>query len=388
MSYEQQSARLMNAYPAIEDLQRKCMQRLPRISREYLEAGTDDEHALDRNRQAYANITFVPQFLKGELDPKLETQLLGKTYAAPFGIGPVGLTGLMWPKAEIYLAQTAKAFNIPYGLSTSATQTPETVGPHVGKNGWFQLYAPREEDFTHKLLDRAMNTGFETLVLTIDIPKPSRRQRTMRAGLQMPPRITPGLIWEGMKHPAWALATLQNGLPSLKTIGEYSDKKDMKSVGALATSRIGGNLSWEYVEKIRAYWKGPMMLKGILHAEDAQRALELGMDAIVVSNHGARQFDGVVPTLDALPPIVEQIQGKIPVIMDSGIRSGLDIIRAMALGADFVLLGRAFIYGVGALGKYGAMHAAHILAEEMKTNMAQLGIESLAEIRALKPIRR
>jgi L-lactate dehydrogenase (cytochrome) len=379
------SAKLMNTYPAIEDLRKKGLGRIPKVARAYLEAGTDDEEALQRNRDAYARITFVPRFLKGELNFQLETSLLGQTYSAPFGIAPVGLTGLMWPRAEVFLAQTAKAFNIPYGLSTSATQTPETVGPYVGENGWFQLYTPREKDFAYDLLNRARDTGFKTLVVTIDIPKPSRRQRTTRAGLQMPPKVTPGLIWEGMKHPAWALATIREGLPSLKTVGAYSEKKDMKSVGALVTSRMGGNLDWDYIKVIRDYWQGPMLLKGIMHVEDAAQALDIGMDGIVVSNHGGRQFDAVPPTLEVLPGIVEEIDGRIPVVMDSGIRSGLDIIRALSLGADFVLLGRAFIYGICALGQIGAMHVAQILIEEIKTNMAQLGIERLEELRGLKP---
>ena len=383
MSYRDVSVKLMNKFPAIVDLQRRCHKRIPRVSRAYLETGTDDEVCLARNRSGFDEITFSPKFLKGSLRPEIETEILGSRYNAPIGVAPVGLTGLMWPKAEIYLAEACREFNIPMCLSTLATETPESVGPVLNGKGWFQLYTPREKDLAFQLLDRAKESGFNTLVITIDIPTPSRRQRTKRAGMVIPPRITPDFIWQGITHPTWSYHTLKRGLPRLRTVEPYSDFKDMMSVGEFTHSQMGGNLSWEYVKTLQEAWEGPVILKGILHPEDAKRAMDEGFDGIVVSNHGARQFDGAISSIEALPAIAEIIKGQIPIILDSGVRTGLDVLRAMALGADFVLLGRAFIYGVAALGRIGGHHAAMIIIEELKNSMMQLGVETLDEIRSL-----
>jgi len=384
MSYKDVSIKLMNKYPAIVDLQNRCHRRIPDVARAYLETGTDDEICLKRNRKDFDKITFTPKFLKGSLRPDITTELLGDEYDAPIGVAPVGLTGLMWPKAEIFMAEACRAFNIPMCLSTLATETPEKVGPILNGKGWFQLYTPKEKELAFQLLDRARENGFNTLVITIDIPSPSRRQRTKRAGLVMPPKITPGFIWQGITHPVWSYHTLKRGLPKLRTVEAYSDFKDMMSVGKFTHSQMGGNLSWDYVNDLKSEWEGPVILKGILHPEDAIKAVEEGFNGIVVSNHGARQFDGAISSIEALPAIAKVINGQIPIILDSGIRSGLDVIKAIALGADFVLLGRAFIYGVAALGKYGTHHTAQIIIEEIKNGMMQLGVETLDEIKTLQ----
>lgn len=380
MSYEKQAERLLNQYPAIKDLREKAKKQLPFVAWEYLETGTGDEQLIDRNLQAIQEITFLPKFLRGELKPDISTNLFGKNYNAPFGVAPVGLTGLMWPKAEVILAQTAKKYGFPYCLSTVATETPETVGAAVGDMGWFQLYPPRDLDFTVELLKRAKASGFHTLVITADVPTPSRRERTKRAGLQMPPKITPRLIWQGITHPQWTMATLKRGLPSLRTIESYSEFKNMMSVGAFTRDKLGGNLSWEYCQQIRDAWDGPVIVKGVLHPEDAEKAIEIGLDGIVVSNHGGRQFDGGPAAIEALPAIASVAKGEIKILFDSGIRSGLDIMRALTTGADFVLCGRAFMYGVAALGEYGGDHVAEILMDDLKNNMIQIGVEKLENI--------
>ncbi len=386
MSYEKKAMSLMNKYPAISDLRKKAHQRIPLVAKEYMETGTDDDDTLNQNRIALKKIKFKPRFLKGSLAPSIETNLFGKKYDFPFGIAPIGLTGLMWPNIEIILAKAAKTYNLPFCLSTLATETPERVGPHMGNNGWFQLYTPKEKHLAYKLLERAKNSGFHTLVITIDIPIPSRRQRTKRAGLQTPPKITPNFIWQGITHPQWALATLKRGLPSLRTIAEHSEFKDMMSVEKFVAKQMGGNLSWDYVVDLKNQWDGPVLLKGIMHEADAIKAVELGFDGIFVSNHGGRQFDGALSPIEVLPKIVEAVGGKTTICFDSGVRSGLDILRALSLGADMVFLGRAFLYGVSALGKYGAAHTIQILNGELQNAMINLGIESLEEIRALEKI--
>ena len=380
MSYESQKSKLLQKYPAISDLAIKAKKRIPPVAWAYLETGTSHEDLLSRNIDKLRDITLTPKFLKGELYPNVETELFGHTYSAPIGIAPVGLSGLMWPRAEMMLADTARAFNIPYCLSTVAAETPESLAPHIGEVGWFQLYPPREADLRRRILKRAKDAGFKVLVITADIPTPSRRERTKRAGLTITSKITPRFIWEGLTHPQWTLETLRNGLPRLRTVEDYPTFMNMISVGKFVKEQLKFNLSWDYCKEVRDEWDGPIIIKGLLHPADALEAVSIGMDGIVVSNHGGRQFDGAPASIEALPKVVSAVKGKIKIIFDSGIRNGLDVLRAMSLGADFTLAGRAFIYGVSALGKYGGHHAADILIEDLKNNMSQLGIESLQEL--------
>ena len=377
MSYEKNRQSLLNRFPAISDLEKKAKKRMPHVGWEYLQSGTGQERLVSRNLEAMQAVSLTPQFCKGQLSPKIETKVLGQTFSAPFGIAPVGLTGLMWPRAEVILAKTARKYDIPFSLSTAATETPETVGPHVGDRGWFQLYPPRQTDLCIKLLTRAKNAGFHTLVITADVPTPSSRERTKRAGLIMPPKISPAFIWQGITRPVWSFHTLRNGLPRLRTMEAYSELQSIMSVSTFFQDKMGGNLSWDYCKAVRDKWDGPVILKGLLHPEDALKAVSIGMDGIVVSNHGGRQFDGAPTSIEALPHIVKEVKGKTAILFDSGIRSGLDILRALHLGAEFVLLGRPFLYGVAALGKYGGDHVVEILKGDLMNNMVQLGVESL-----------
>ncbi len=380
MSYQKYKAKWANQYPAIQDLADKAKKRIPHVAWEYLQSGTGAEDLVKKNREAFQKITLLPRFCKGVLQPTLNTTLFGQDYAAPFGIAPVGLTGLMWARTEHYLAATANRYQIPYTLSTVATETPETVGPKVGNMGWFQLYPPKEKELRDALLKRAKAAGFHTLVVTADVPMPSRRERTKRAGLRMPPQITPKMIWAGITHPTWTIATLRNGLPRLRTVEKYALHSNMKFVSNMVGNRLGGTLSWDYCQQLKEEWDGPVILKGILHPKDAEKAAEIGMDGIVVSNHAGRQFNGAPASIDALPAIVKAVGGKTKIIFDSGVRTGLDIMRALHLGADFVLLGRGFVYGVAALGEYGGDHVTEILMEDLKNNMVQFGVESIGDL--------
>ncbi len=383
MSYQKYQANWNTQYPAIIDLEKRAKKRIPKVAWEYLSAGTGEEDLLDRNRKAFQKITFLPRFCKGILEADVQTTLFGKNYAAPIGVAPVGLTGLMWPGVEHYLSSMANRNKIPYTLSTVATETPETVGPLAGDMGWFQLYPPKEKEIRNSLLKRAKDAGFHTLLVTADVPMASRRERTKRAGLSMPPKITPRMIWEGMTHPAWSFYTLKRGLPNLRTVAQYTGNSDMKFTSGFVGNRLGGTLDWKYCEELKAAWDGPVVLKGVLHPEDAKKAIEIGLDGVGVSNHGARQFNGATAAIDALPAIVKAVNGRVPIIFDSGVRTGLDIMRALYLGADFVLLGRAFIYGIAALGKYGGDHAAAILIDDLKNNMTQLGVRTISELQSL-----
>lgn len=353
---------------------------MPSFSWTYLESGTGDDITRDHNIDALRAVRFRPQFLKGKLEPQTATTLFGVEYSAPIGIAPVGLTSLIWPGADEALARTAAERQIPYVLSTVATAAPETAGPMAAGMGWFQLYPPRESDLRTDIVRRVADSGFTTLVVTADVPAPSRRERQRKAHIRVPPTIGPRLIIEAARRPAWSLQTIRAGLPRFRTLERYIDTASMKNMSGFVGANLGGTLSWEYLEALRSDWDGPLVVKGLLDPDDADRAIEAGADGVWVSNHGGRQLDGAIASIDALPDIAERVAGRVPVLFDSGIRDGLDIARAIALGADFCFGGRAFMFGLGALDERGPAHALTILTEGLTTTMHQVGVERLDQL--------
>lgn len=372
---------LFQRYPAVADLQARAKHRLPFFSWEYLDSGTGKEHSIFRNELALQEITFLPRLMQGKKRAKLDTELFGRTYDTPFGIAPVGLTGLMWPGIEKMLAKTAATYGLPYCLSTVATETPEIIGPIVDGNGWFQLYPPDDRDIRRDLLARFKESGFTTLVITADTPAQSQRERQKRAGVSVPPKRSIKTYLSAAMCPAWSLATLQHGMPRFRTMEKYVEATDIAEIGAYMNANMG-SLDWHYLAETRKEWDGPMLIKGILSPSDARQSIECGADGVIVSNHGGRQFDGAPGAINALPAVVEEIGGEGKVLFDSGIRGGLDICRALALGADFVLLGRAFIFGAVALGQQGSNHMADLLISDMHSNLANLGCTDLTRLSA------
>lgn len=372
---------IQTSHPALSDLRASARKRIPHFVWEYLDSATGDEASQHRNRTELDKILLKPGILHGEYDPDLSVSLMGRTYPLPFGISPVGMSGLIWPNAECTLAALAAKTGIPYGLSTVASQTPETVGPHAGDQGWFQLYPPRDPVIRTDILNRARTAGFHTLVLTVDVPVASRRERQTRSGLTNPPRLTPRLLAQVARCPAWAIGTLKQGMPRLRLMESYQ-----KSDAALSSTQHIGYLlrtspDWEYLRELRAEWKGKLVVKGVLNPEDAQRLQNEGVDAVWVSNHAGRQFAGAPAAITALPLIRTAVGPDYPLIFDSGITGGLDILRAIALGADFVMLARAFHYGLGAFGTRGAQHVVDILQDDLKSNMGQIGARRLTDVR-------
>ena len=377
----------INHLNTISEFREACRKKIPNVAFEYLESGTEKEKAIARNEAQFDSIEFIPKFCLGKKElPNLTTSIFEYDFNAPIGIAPIGLTGLIWPNAEKYLARVAKQFQIPFCLSTVATASPEEVNEIQGidnKLKWFQLYPPKDNEILDSLLERARESGFSNLVVTVDIPAPSRRERSKSAGLRMPLKFSLKLIIDCLTHPKWLISTLVKGLPKLRTVESYTNNNSLRFVSKFVGNRLGGTVDWDYIDLLRSKWEGPIILKGILHPEDAALAKDLGVDAIYVSNHGGRQFDGVVSPLAQLKKIREIVGPDYPLLFDSGIRSGLDILKAIYAGADFVLVGRPFMYGIGSFQEKGAKQVFEILSDQLRSNMMQLGLESIKEIKDL-----
>ena len=368
------------SHPSIEDLRRKAQKRIPRFAFEYLDSATGRELGAKVNRDALDAIGFMPSVLCGRTKANLQAKLLGKTYDLPFGIAPVGMSGLMWAGAERMLAQAAVAHNIPFSLSSVAVASPEDVALHIGQNGWFQHYPVKSADLRRKMLPRIKAAGFHTLIITVDVPEESRRERQRRANLTVPPKADLRTLTEMAVRPAWCLAQLREGvMPRMRFFDDYVPQRGRESfthAGAL----IRGIPDWQYLEELRAEWDGHLIVKGVLRPEDAKRMVEIGADCIWVSNHGGRQFEAGPAVIDQLPKIRAAVGKDVPLIYDSGVAWGLDVMRALAKGADFVMVGRAFQYAVAAFGRKGIDHLVHILKADITANMSQLGLEDLDQL--------
>ena len=365
-------------HPTLSDLRARAKRRLPHFAWEYLDSGTGDDAAIRRSRAALDAVVLAPAVLKGRTVPELSTTLLGKSYSRPWGVSPVGMTGLFWPGAEVTLAQHCVAQGLPFGLSTVAAASVEDLAPHVGQQGWFQLYPPREAEHCEDLLKRAKAAGFHTLVLTVDVPGPSRRERQRRGGLQTPPRITPRLVLQSALRPHWALAVARAGVPTVRGLAKYASKHEPSRHIGLAPHAAPDP---ELFKRLREMWDGPIIAKGVLVPAEAAMLRDLGFDAVWVSNHGGRQFDGAPGSAAALPLVRQAVGPEFPVLFDGAVDSGLDVLRAIALGADFVMLGRPWLWGVVSFGARGAEHVTHILTEDMSSGMIQMGITRPEEVR-------
>lgn len=367
---------LHNAYPAVRDLRDRARRRIPKFVWEYLDSATGTEATKARNRARLDRIGLMPSILHGTITPDVAVNFLGRQLPLPFGVAPVGMSGLIWPDAERHLARSAAEAGIPYTLSTVASQSPEDLAPHLGPEAWFQMYPPRDEEIRRDMLARASAAGFHVLVLTVDVPVASRRERQTRSGLTQPPRLTPRLLAQVARCPAWALGMAQQGMPRMRGLEKYTPK----TTTALSSTQHAGYLlrtspDWAYLRWLRDHWQGPLIVKGVLRAEDAARLQECGADALWVSNHAGRQFDAAPASIDALRMM--RSETDLPLIFDSGVEGGLDILRAFACGADFVMLGRAFHYALAALGPRGPAHLIEMLKKDLEANMGQMGAKTL-----------
>ena len=367
-------------YPSIEDLRILARRRIPRFAFEYLDGGCNEDVNLRRNTGDLREIALTPQYLTRHRGSDMRTDLFGRSYDAPFGIAPIGLQGLMWPKAPEILARAAKQHNVPFILSTVTTSSIETIAEITNGDFWFQLYHPTEDSVRDDIIRRAEVAGCPVLVILCDVPTFGYRPRDIRNGLAMPPKMTLRNIIQILGRPGWASRTLLAGQPNFETLRPYMPPGlNLKQLGQFMDQTFSGRLNEEKIKPIRDRWPGKLVLKGVASVEDAQRAIDLGLDGIIVSNHGGRQLDAGTSSISSLRSIADQCRNQITIMMDSGIRSGPDIARTLASGAEFTFLGRAFMYGTAALGSRGGDHTISILKTQLQQVMEQICCERVCD---------
>jgi len=367
-------------YLSINDFRHAARRRLPRAVFDFIDGGAEDELTLRDNRHAFERIRLMPRVLNDVSAPQIASDLLGTSVQAPLVVAPMGSCMLAWPQADIALARAAHAHGIIYTLSTMSTTSIERMARAVQGALWFQLYVLKDHDFNLQLIDRAQAHGYGALVVTVDLPAGGKREKDYRNGISIPLRPSWSLLRDGITHPAWAWQLLRGGLPQFENVAGYGGMADN---GLPIAARVGQSLddafNWNKLARMRERWKGRLLVKGVEHPEDAQRLVAMGVDGIWISNHGGRQLDGAIATADALPLMAQAVPGT-PLIIDSGVRRGVDVLKARALGASGVAVGRAALYGAAVAGEAGAYRALQILIDELKLSMKLAGAASLTEL--------
>lgn len=367
---------------SLADFEREASKRLPRPIFGYVSGACEDCNTLRENRNVFNEYEFVPRVLVDISKRNQEVELFGHRYASPFGIAPMGITALSTYRGDVVLAETGQRANIPVIMSGSSLIRMEEVA-EAAPNTWFQAYLPGRVEEIMPLIDRVIAAKFKTLVITVDTAASANRENNVRTGFSTPLRPSLRLAWDGLSHPRWLFGTflktwMRHGMPHFENSFATRGAPIM-SKNVLRDFSSRGHLSWQHIQEIRARWKGPMVIKGILHPGDAALARQYGMDGVIVSNHGGRQLDGATTPLRVLPQILEQFKDG-PVMLDSGVRRGSDVLKALALGAHSVFLGRPFNYAAAVGGSDGVAHAISLLEQEVSRNMAMMGVNSVDEL--------
>ncbi len=364
---------LLRRAACVADLKDIAESRIPKFAYQYLTGGCNDNCAVRKNREALDAVYLRPNYLSTCEKVDLSATLFGQTYSAPFGVAPLGLSGLIWPGAAEFLAQAAHEANIPFVLSTLASTSIETAAERAKENFWFQLYPPSDLEIRADLMRRAQAVGCQNLVVTVDVPSAGRRPMDIKNGLSVPPKISAKSAVQVMMRPAWALATARAGMPQFATMSPYmKNLSNLSDVANYVRTALKDIVDAKMLRQIRDSWTGNLIVKGISNVEDAESAIEAGADGLIVSNHGGRQLDAAEPSITTVAAIASAAGDRTVVMADSGVGSGPDIAKFLARGAQMVFAGRAFTYGVGAFGKPGAEHTIDILRAELKQVLEQL----------------
>ncbi len=365
----------------IEDLKRIYERRVPRMFFDYTESGSWTEQTFRENTSDFENIRLRQRVAVDMSGRSTKSQMIGEDVAMPVALAPVGLTGMQHADGEIKAAKAAEAFGVPFTLSTMSINSIEDVAEATTKPFWFQLYTMKDEDYVARLIQRAKDAKCSALVITLDLQILGQRHKDLKNGLSAPPKLTPKTIANLMTKWAWGIEMLGAKRREFGNIvGHVDTITDTRSLGTWTAEQFDPSLDWKKVEKLMEQWGGKVILKGILDAEDAKMAAKLGADAIVVSNHGGRQLDGALSSIRVLPEIMDAVGGEVEVHLDSGIRSGQDVLKALALGATGTFIGRAFIYGLGAMGQQGVTTALEVIQKELDTTMALCGEQHVSNL--------
>jgi L-lactate dehydrogenase (cytochrome) len=371
----------MATVTCIEDLRQHARRKVPRMFFDYVEAGSYAQETLRANRADLERIKLRQRVLVDVSRRELTTSIIGETVPLPLALAPIGLAGMQHPDGEIAACRAAQAAGIPFTLSTMSVCSIEDVAEAVDKPFWFQLYVMKDRGFARSLIERAAAAKCSALVLTIDLQVLGQRHCDVHNGLSVPPEIKISNVLDIMTKPSWALGMLRAKRKTFGNLSGYARSgTDMKSLSSWIATQFDPTLSWKDVDWIRSLWPGKLILKGVLDVDDARIAAKTGASALVVSNHGGRQLDGAPSSISALPKIVDAVGGEIEVMFDGGIRSGQDLMRALALGARSCLIGRAYIYGLGALGERGVARAIEFIRRELDVTMALCGVNNVREI--------
>ncbi|MGA1676720.1 MAG: alpha-hydroxy acid oxidase [Pseudomonadales bacterium] len=371
----------MTVVTTIEDLRQLHRRRVPRMFYDYCDSGSWTESTYRDNQNALARIRFRQRVAVDISARSLASHMVGQPVSMPVALAPTGLTGMQYPDGEIKAAQAAEAFGVPFTLSTMSICSIEDVAAHTTQPFWFQLYVMRDRDYIERLIGRAQAAGCSALVLTLDLQIMGQRHKDIHNGLATPPRFNLKTLLDLGRRPAWCLrmlGTRRHGFGNV--VGHVPGAENLTSLAQWSQSQLDPTLDWSDVAWIRSLWKGPLILKGIMDPEDARRAADSGAQALIVSNHGGRQLDGAPATIDVLPEIARAVNGRMEVWMDGGIRSGQDVLRALASGATATMIGRAFLHGLGAMGAAGVTKALEIIRNELDLSMAFCGVRDIREI--------
>jgi (S)-mandelate dehydrogenase len=367
----------------VDDLRKLAKRHLPKIAYDFIEGGLEDEVGLAHNEQAFGQFKLVPRYMVDVRTRDQSTTIFGRTYSGPIGIAPTGLAGLFRPGADLMLAEAARAANVPFIMSGTGTGSIEDLAQVAPQHGWYQLYVAKDRKISEDQVRRAREAGLSTLVITVDVPINSKRERNLRNGFTRPLKMSLKTKLEACMHPGWMRDYFKVGLPLFSNWQQYAPPgSNRDQVADFVASQTPSPLLWPDVEAFRRLWPGNLVLKGIMHPDDAARAAALGVNGIMVSNHGARQLDCAPAPIEVLPAIHAAVGDRMTVMFDSGIRRGSDAIIALCLGAKFVFVGRPTLYGVAAGGTPGATRALQIFKDEVDRTMAQLGAP---DIRGLGP---
>lgn len=366
---------------SVSDLRRRAKRRLPRAVFDYLDGAAEDEMTLRANRQQFEQWTLLGRFARDVSKRDMSVEIFGRRYAAPFVVSPTGMSGLVRANADLQLARAAGRMNIPFAMSTVATTSIEDLARSAKADLWFQLYILRDRAFTLSLIRRAQDAGFSTLVVTVDCPVPGSRERDSRNGLTLPLRLTVANVLDLLMRPRWLVDQARNGAPRPENLLEAAGRRSNgQALAAYLQEQLDPTVTWSDIAWVRTHWNGALVVKGLVAAEDARLAVDSGADGVLVSNHGGRQLDSAVPTLEALPRVRDAVADRAVVFCDSGFRRGTDIVKALALGARAVFLGRSTLYGVAVGGEAGAYRALEILRSEVDRVMGLIGCSSIPQI--------